>query len=117
MKHFFLAAAFFLDAVGVSVKDFENGEGLQVLREFLCHMQRWSECHHGVETDIILAAKGASIGESRGCDKFAKFIAAFKFVSQARQELVHWCFLHETDKRFERAEIERIDGIRSARTG
>ena len=65
VKDFFLAPAPFLDAIRVSVKDFEDRERLKRRGQFARHVQRRRERHHRVKADVILTAKSA--GVCKGC--------------------------------------------------
>jgi len=59
MKHFLFASAFLLNAIGVSVKDFEDWQRLPFLRKFLRHGQGRSQSHHGVKAHVVFTAEGA----------------------------------------------------------
>jgi hypothetical protein len=49
MKHFGFAPAFFLDAIRIAVKDFEDGQGLEGIGKFARHVQGRRQRHHGVK--------------------------------------------------------------------
>ena len=61
------APAALLNAIGISVEHFEDWQRLRFGGQLLRHVQCRPERHHGMKTDVILAAEGARIGErSRG---------------------------------------------------
>ena len=68
VEHLAFSAAMFLDAIGVSIEHFEDGERLHLLGKFLRHMKGRRQRHHGMEADIIFAAKSAGIGQRRRRD-------------------------------------------------
>ena len=66
VKNFLFASASFLNAIGVSVQDFEDGQRLKGVRKFARHVQRRRQRHHRVETDVVFTAEGAGVGEGGG---------------------------------------------------
>jgi hypothetical protein len=111
VENFLFAPAFFLNAIGVAIEHLEHGQRLHGFGQFAGHVKRGRECHHSVKTNVIFAAESASIGQRSSSDQTPKVGAGFESGGEGRQELVCWCFLHEADERFERAEVEHVRSI------
>ena len=63
MKNFLFASALFLNAIGVSIENFEHGQWLLRLRQLAREMKRRRERHHGVEADVIFTAESTGVGD------------------------------------------------------
>ena len=90
-----VGAAVALEAGSVAVEDFEDRQRLAFLRQFLRHVVRGSEGHHGVEGGVVLAAEGAGVGQG-GCrrERF-QVVAVLQAFDQQRLEFVGRRLLHE----------------------
>jgi len=106
MKNLLFAPALFLNAISISVENFEDGQRLQFLGKLARHVQRRRQCHHCVKADIIFPAEGAGVCECPGCHKPAQVGAGSQLIGERGNEFVGRRLLHETHKRFKRAEVE-----------
>ncbi len=104
VEHLAGASAELLNAVGVAVKHFEHGEGLLGDGELLGHVPRGGEGHEGVETDVVLSAEGAGVGQGASGHEGLQAGARFELFDHERVQAVRGCFLHEGDEGFECAE-------------
>ena len=66
MQNLLFASAALLNAIRIPVKHLEDRQRLQFCGKLLGHVQRRRQGHHGVEADVILAAKSARVGQRRG---------------------------------------------------
>ena len=80
-------------------------------------MQGRRQRHHGVEADVVLAAKGAGVRERGGGDELRQSGPGIEFVSELGQEFVRGCLLHEPHQRLERAEVEWVGRVGGERRG
>ena len=98
----------FLNAIGISIQNFENRQGLLLRWQLARHVPCRGDGHHSMEADVVFAAKGAGVGQSGGGDERAQLGAAVEFFGECGEEFVDWSFLHQRHQRFERAEGESI---------
>ena len=108
VQNFAFAPAMLLDAIGVSVEDFEDGERLAFFRQFLRHMESRGQRHHRVEPDVIFAAKSAGVGKRGGSYETSQIGPAAELLCEQRQQAIDGRLLHEGNQSFERAELKRI---------
>ena len=113
VKDLVLAAAFFLNPIGIAIKHFENRQRLAVdSGSSRRHVKRRREGHHRVKADVIFAAKSAGVSKRARSDESPKLRPGFEPGSERRQQFVDGRFLHQADERFERAEVERVGALR-----
>ena len=97
MQNFVFASTTLLNPIRIPIKHLENRQGLQFCGKFLRHVQRRSEGHHGVESDVVLTAKSPRIGERSGGRQTPQIRARTQLFYERGQQPTDWCLLHETD--------------------
>ena len=115
MEDFVFASASFLDAVGVAVKDFEDGESLRLGRQLLRHVPGGRQRHQGVKADVIFAAEGAGVGEDASLEQRAQGNAGAEFFGELGKNLVGGRFLHQADEGLDGAEVKGVRTFRGVR--
>ncbi len=108
VKDFFVAPAFFLDSVGISVKDLEDRQRLERLGQLARHVERRRQRHHGVEADVILAAESTHVGQGRGRDQVLEVGSLLPALSEDGQQFAGRRFLEQFDHRLQFAEGEFV---------
>ena len=108
MQIFLFASAAFLDSVAIAIKNLEHRQRLQIGGQFLRHVQRRGQGHHGVKPDVVFTAKSARIGERRGRRQPAQVRARTQLLDQRGQQAVERRFLHQAHQRLQRAESQRV---------
>ena len=106
MQHLLFAPAPFLNAIGIPVKHLEDRQRLPFGRKLQGHVQRRGQGHHGMESDIVLAAKRARIGQRARRDEPPQVRARPQLLRQCGQQTVDRRFLHQANQRFQRAKHE-----------
>ena len=101
MQHFVFSAAFFLDAVRVAIQDLENRQRTFVLGKLPRHVISGSQRHHGVEADVVLAAKGSHIGQSRRRYQLLQIRSFLPSLGQERQQLADRGLLKRLNQRLQ----------------
>ncbi len=84
VQHFAGAAAMFVNAVGVAIKNFEDRQRLAFPRQFQRHVIGGRQRHHRMEANIVLAAKSPRVGQRSGGQQRAQVVAAAQPFDQ------HW---------------------------
>ena len=113
MQNFLLASAALLNAIGIPVKHLEDRQRLQFCGKFLGHVQRRRQGHHGVEADVVLAAKSARVGQRRGGGQSSQIRARTQLLHQRWQQPVDGRLLHQAHQRLQRAESQFVSGLLS----
>ena len=72
MEDFGTAAAVLVNAIGVAIEDLENRKRLLLRGQFARHVPCGGDGHEGVESDVVLAAECAGVGQRGGSDERAQ---------------------------------------------
>ena len=86
VQHFALAAAVFVNAVGVAIEHLQHRQRLPLDRQLARHVVGRRQGHHRVEADIVLAAERAGIGQRRRGHQRLELGAAIEAFDQRRQQ-------------------------------
>ncbi|HEX3451295.1 MAG TPA: hypothetical protein VHS97_23780 [Isosphaeraceae bacterium] len=95
-----------LDAAGVAIKDFQDGQRPRGLRQLAAHVKRRCHRHHRVKADIIFTAERPGVGKRSRRDQPLQFDPTLQFVDHDGHETLRGRLLHDRDQAFQLPEVQ-----------